>query len=133
MKKALLLATAFLLAASQTAFAQTDEEKTAATGAKRVQAEELKKLYLGHVVVGKTGKGYNYKTPVLPDGTIEANKRRGGGKLLITENNEACMQFAEIWEGKSMCWRVYEVGKGQYKTFKANGAHSADVTFEPLK
>ena len=123
----------FLLAAPSVSFAATDEEKAVTEGAERVMAEQLKTLYLGHTIVGDTPKGYKYRTPVQADGTIPANKRRGAGKLLISEKDEACMQFPELWDGKPMCWRVYEVGKGLYKTFKANGALSANVTFEPLK
>jgi|GEM_PF-1926189 len=133
MKTTLALAAALVIATTQVSLAQTDEEKTAATGAKRVEAAELKALYLGHTIVGKTPKGYSYRTPIQADGSIAANKKRGAGMLLVTDQNEACMKFAELWDGKPMCWRVYDLGGGNYKTFRTSGKHSADVTFEPLK
>lgn len=133
MKNTLLLAAALVIVSTQVSFAQTDEEKAAAAGAKRIEAAQLKELYLGHIIVGKTPKGYSYRTPIKSDGSIAANKKRGPGMLLISDKNEACMKFAELWDGKPMCWRVYEVSKGRYQTFKTTGALSANVTFEPLK
>lgn len=133
MKKFYALALLLSVAVTAPAMAQTHEEKTQAAGGKRVERAGLKELYLGQTIVGKTPKGYNYKTPVAKDGSIAANKRRGAGKLLITEKDEACMQFPELWDGKPMCWRVYDMGGGNYKTFRTDGSFSADVTFEPQK
>lgn len=122
----------------QSALAQTAEQDTAKTGAQRVTGGALEKLYLGHVVSGKTANGYQYKTPVQADGHIKANKKRGAGKFSIIDDL-ACMTFEglgdkkPLWDGKPMCRSVYALGDGKYKTFRPDGSPSADVEFLPLK
>jgi len=132
------IAFATFLAFSSAAFAQTAEQTTAKAGAQRVTGDGLAALYRGHVVSGKTAKGYSYKTPILADGTIEANKRRGAGKFSVIDDR-ACMTFKglgdkkPLWGGKPMCWSIYALGEGKYKSFRTDGSLSADIEFLPLK
>ena len=129
---------AFCLIFSGPAFADTAEQAAAKAGAKRVSGETLKSLYLGHLVSGKTAKGYSYKTPILADGTIEANARRGAGQFSIIDER-ACMTFEgltdkkPLWGGKPMCWTIYDLGNGKYQSFRTDGSLSADIEFLPLK
>jgi len=127
---ALLLAPFVLIPG--TLLAGTDQEAAIASGAKRIMGEQIKALYQGQIVSGKTRKGYAYKTPIQTDGSIAANKRRGAGKFLVIDD-AACMQFKGLWDDKPMCWSVYKVGKGKYQTFRKNGSLSADIEFLPLK
>ncbi len=121
----------FLVLAGKTAYAGSDQETAKEGGAVKVQAEEISKLYLGHIVSGKTRKGYAYKTPIQLDGTIAANKRRGAGKFLVIDD-QACMQFKGLWDDKPMCWSLYRIGEGKFQTFRKDGSLSADVEFMPL-
>jgi len=117
---------------AQPAQAETDQQKAISLGAVKIEAAEISKLYLGHVVSGKTRKGYAYKTPIQADGTIAANKRRGAGRFVVIED-QACMQFKGLWDDKPMCWSLYRVAQDTYQTFRKDGSLSADVAFLPLK
>jgi hypothetical protein len=120
-----LLFVAFPVLASE----PTAEAQAVAAGAKLMSVEELQKFYLGRTVVGEAPSGYRFRTPVKPDGSIPANERRGAGTFTIPAPGKACMQFAELWEGKPRCWTHYRIGE-MVKDFHEDGTLAATLKSE---
>jgi hypothetical protein len=129
MLRGLIIALLLFCSSSLMAAEPTAEAQAVAAGAKLLSVEELKGFYLGRTVVGEAPSGYRFRTPVKADGSIPANERRGPGVLTIPAPGKACMQFAELWEGKPRCWTHYRIDE-TVKDFHEDGSLAATLKSE---
>ena len=88
-----------------------------------LNAEQLKELYSGAVVEGKSGRGYSYRQNYEPDGTLNGEIIDSGktykAKWWIEADGQACTDTKRFGV---RCRKVKHVGDVEYKLFTENGS-----------